>query len=89
MAAKRPAGEEGPVPPAKRPTVPLTPLHVPPATSQEDLDVKILQVQTNIGWIEGGVDPMHKSTDIIFAYTHVLYLIVGCYCVVIRFKIAS
>ena len=63
MAAKRPAGEEGPVPPAKRPTVPLTPLHVPPATSQEDLDVKILQVQTNIGWIEGGVDPMHKSTD--------------------------
>ena len=63
MAAKRPAGEEGPVPPAKRPAVPLTPLHVPPATSQEDLDVKILQVQTNIGWIEVGVDPVHKSIE--------------------------
>lgn len=53
MAAKRPAGEEGPVPPAKRPTVPLTPLHVPPATSQEDLDIKILQVKINSGWIKG------------------------------------
>ena len=44
MATKRPAGEDGPLPPAKKPVLTQTPLPVLPATSQEDLDVKILQV---------------------------------------------
>ena len=45
MATKRPAGEDGPLPPSKKPVLSQTPLPVLPATSQEDLDVKILQVK--------------------------------------------
>lgn len=45
MAAKRPAssGDAGPAP--KKPLVMQSPLFIPPATSQEDLDIKILQVK--------------------------------------------
>lgn len=44
MATKRPCGEDGPLPPAKKPVFTQPPLRVPPACSEEDLDIKILQV---------------------------------------------
>ena len=44
MAAKRPSGDESPIPPAKKPVLAQVPLHVQPATCQEDLDIKVLQV---------------------------------------------
>lgn len=47
MAAKRPAGEDISLPPAKKPVISQTPLPLLPATSQEDLDVKILQVNNH------------------------------------------
>jgi E3 ubiquitin-protein ligase BRE1 len=43
MAAKRPAVDDSIIPSAKKMTLP--PLHVPSATGQEDLDIKILQIQ--------------------------------------------
>ena len=43
MAAKRPSpGEGGPA--TKKPLLMQSPLIIPPATSQEDLDMKVLQV---------------------------------------------
>lgn len=44
MATKRPAGDDSPLPQAKKPLIGLPPLHVPAATCQEDLDIKVLQV---------------------------------------------
>ena len=44
MAAKRPASGDG-APAAKKPLLMQGPLFIPPATSQEDLDVKVLQVR--------------------------------------------
>lgn len=47
MATKRPASEESSsIPQAKKPAISLPPLHVPSATSQEDLDIKVLQVMS-------------------------------------------
>ena len=48
MATKRPAGDDVPLPQAKKPLIGLPPLHVPAATSQEDLDIKVLQVRTTV-----------------------------------------
>lgn len=45
MATKRPAGEDSPPPPAKRLNLAQTQLPILPATSQEDLDIKVLQVK--------------------------------------------
>ena len=42
MAKRPPSGDVAPV--AKKPLLMQGPLFIPPATSQEDLDVKVLQV---------------------------------------------
>lgn len=45
MAAKRPAGAEmGGAPPAKKPSLAMSPLDTGPATGEDDLNIKILQV---------------------------------------------
>ena len=44
--AKRPAEDDGGAPSSKRPSLLVTPLDIGPATGQDDLDIKVLQVGT-------------------------------------------
>lgn len=42
--AKRPSEDDGGAPSSKRPAIMLAPLDIGPATGQDDLDIKVLQV---------------------------------------------
>ena len=44
MATKRPPEDQGEAPASKRPSLLLGPLDIGPATGEEDLEIKILQV---------------------------------------------
>lgn len=44
MATKRPGGEIGGAPPAKKPSLAMAPLDIGPAAGEDDLDIKVLKV---------------------------------------------
>lgn len=69
MATKRPAGDDVPLPQAKKPLIGLPPLHVPAATSQEDLEIKVLQV----GGLVNGRDLIFLAPPLLF-FNFVLFL---------------
>ena len=69
MATKRPAGEDSPVPPSKKPLLTQAPLHVIPATCQEDLDIKILQVKMiNKGGVVNKMWENHNCNSVKLLY---------------------